>query len=146
MSDNTVSKSLNYLEAPASWNTKYLSPEGFVCQITLRADTGRELLEKAQAAMAHLLEAGCAPCESIAIRPKFNGNGNGNGSQPTSAPVPETQPAQLQPHSTSTPANNGADSHVCSIHGAEMRRWEKDGRIWYSHKKEDGSWCNGKSK
>jgi hypothetical protein len=29
------------------------------------------------------------------------------------------------------------------IHECEMKRWEKDGRIWYSHKV-DGKWCTGK--
>ena len=34
------------------------------------------------------------------------------------------------------------------LHGArfikcEMKRWDKDGRVWYSHKA-DGEWCNGK--
>ncbi len=25
-----------YTEAPASWNTRYVTPAGFICQITLR--------------------------------------------------------------------------------------------------------------
>lgn len=123
-------------EAPASWNTRYLSPEGFVCQITLRADSGKELLEKSAAAIAHLLQAGCVPCENLTFRPRSNGNGNGH--KPEEA-APQAAPA--------APANgNGSGSaHLCPIHGVEMKRWEKDGRIWYSHKVEDG-WCTGKSK
>lgn len=31
----------------------------------------------------------------------------------------------------------------CGIHGVTMRRTEKDGQAWYSHKVEDG-WCKGK--
>ncbi len=27
-----------------------------------------------------------------------------------------------------------------------MRRWEKDSRVWFSHKAEDGTWCSGKVK
>jgi len=144
MSDNSTLKSANYLEAPASWNTKYLSPEGFVCQITLRAETGRELLEKAHAAMLHLLEAGCAPCESIAIRPKLNGNGN--GAQPNPEPAHETKSNPVGEEPIASPANNAAEGHFCPVHGVEMKRWEKAGRVWFSHKNGDGSWCSGKGK
>jgi len=35
-----------FSEAPASWNTKYLRPDGFVCQLTLRGTDGAELLPK----------------------------------------------------------------------------------------------------
>jgi hypothetical protein len=136
MSESPTLKSNTYLEAPASWNTKYLSPEGFVCQITLRSDTGRELLDKAQVAITHLIETGCTPCEALTFRPKSNGNGNGNGHTP-------------QADSGTTPANgnNGNGSgHVCPVHNVEMRRFEKEGKIWYSHKTDDGAWCNGKKK
>lgn len=34
----------------------------------------------------------------------------------------------------------------CSAHNVQMRRNEKDGRSWWSHKAEDGSWCKGKAK
>lgn len=129
MSENPTTKSNTYLEAPASWNTRYLSPEGFVCQITLRADTGRELLEKAQAAVTHLIEAGCTPCEAITFRPKSNGKGNGHSSQT---------------ETNTTPANGNV--HLCPVHNVEMRRFEKEDRIWYSHKTDDGGWCNGKKK
>jgi hypothetical protein len=55
MTDNSNKLSITSLEAPASWNTRYTTPAGFVCQITLRAESGKELLEKANAAMAHLV-------------------------------------------------------------------------------------------
>lgn len=38
MTDNSNEPSTTSLEAPASWNTRYTTPPGFVCQITLRAD------------------------------------------------------------------------------------------------------------
>ena len=44
-----------FMEAPASWNTRFITPEGFECQITLRGETGSELLEKATTAIAYLL-------------------------------------------------------------------------------------------
>jgi len=35
------------------------------------------------------------------------------------------------------------DPAWCSIHNCEMKKYEKDGRTWYSHKVGD-SWCKGK--
>ena len=53
-----------FLEAPASWNTRYSTPIGFVCQITLRSETGLDLLEKADAALSFLLDQGYSPCDN----------------------------------------------------------------------------------
>jgi hypothetical protein len=134
MSENSTVKPNNWTtEAPASWNTKYITPDGFVCQLTLRGENGRDLLEKANAAMAWLRESGYKPCDNFISRnhncgskveeasTKSNGNGNGNGS------------------------SNGHAANWCPIHQVEMRKWEKDGKIWFSHKVE-GGWCTGKSK
>jgi hypothetical protein len=132
MTENASVKPNLSLEAPASWNTKYLSPEGYTCQITLRADSGKELLEKAQAAITHLIASGCTPCEALTFRPRSNGNGH----------TPQTE-------TSATPANgnNGnGNGHMCPVHNVEMRRFEKEGKIWYSHKTDDGAWCNGKKK
>ena len=100
-------------ESPASWNTLYLTQDGFRCQLTLRGETGQEVLDKAQSALAHLAEKGCQP-------QGYNGHSSRNGSN-----------------------GNGAGSRLCPIHQTAMRRWEKDGKVWYSHKV-DGQWCKGK--
>jgi hypothetical protein len=120
---------LPFSEAPASWNTRYIDPSGFECQITLRGETGKELLEKAHSAIVFLLETGCTPFVYRPSKPveapkngngesNSNSNGNGNG------------------HKEDDPA-------WCPIHQCEMKRWDKDGRVWYSHKV-DGKWCSGK--
>ena len=120
-----------FTEAPASWNTKYLSPDGFVCQLTLRGETGSALLEKAKGALAHLIETGCTPyyygngpknTSKVKPAPKPNGNGNGKHAQ--------------EEKSADNPA-------WCPIHQCEMKRREKDGHVWYSHKV-NGEWCKGK--
>ena len=125
--NNQSSKSNDFPEAPASWNTRYVDPNGFECQITLRGETGSELLEKAAIAISYLLQNGCTPYVfyrngNITILSKSNGelkdDGQGNGKDKDSP-------------------------SWCPIHQCEMRRWEKEGRIWYSHKA-DGKWCNGK--
>ena len=52
MSENTAFKNTTAVtEAPASWPTKYVTPDGFVCQLTLLGESGKDLLEKANAAL-----------------------------------------------------------------------------------------------
>jgi hypothetical protein len=58
---NHNGKTTDFPEAPASWNTRYITPEGFECQISLRGDNGTELLEKAGKAIAYLLSNACTP-------------------------------------------------------------------------------------
>jgi len=119
-----------YTEAPASWNTRYITPTGFICQITLRGESGKYLPEKANAALNWLVENNFLPCDNT-FKPKFNGK---------------------KPDVNNNKNNNlGADPsetvvNTCPIHHCELRRFEKNGRIWYSHKTDDGNWCNGKTK
>jgi len=123
MSENTSLKNNTAVtEAPASWNTKYDTPDGFVCQLTLRGENGRDLLEKANAALTWLKENGFRP--------------RNNGSKPD---------ANAQANNNSHSDNVNGNVHICPIHGVEMKRWEKDGKVWFSHKVE-GGWCTGKSK
>ncbi len=89
-------------EAPASWNTSYVTQDGFVCRITLRGETGKDLLDKASVALSYLMEHGFQPERS-----------------------------------------QRRDTKLCPIHQAEMKKFEKNGKSWYSHKLDDGSWCNG---
>ena len=96
-----------FLEAPASWSTRYQTPAGFVCQITLRGENGKDLLEKAGVALTYLADHQYLPNTS------FRKNGSGEGK-------------------------------LCPIHQCDMKHREKDGKTWFSHKAEDGSWCYGK--
>ena len=99
---------LGFLEAKASWNTSYVTPEGYVCRLTLRGDTGKDLLEKAGVALTFLIQHGYLP----------------------------EQKAQ----------RSCGEVRQCPIHKGDTRRFEKDGKVWFSHQTEDGSWCNGKKK
>ncbi|MFC2064277.1 hypothetical protein ACFLXB_04175 [Chloroflexota bacterium] len=102
-----------FTESPASWNTRYITPEGYICQITLRGENGKDLLEKVGLALAYLAEHNYLP--DTGYRKYGNGGNNGNG-----------------------------QGKICPIHGVEMKKREKDGKTWYSHKTQEGSWCYGK--
>ena len=127
--DITPQPNVLTFEAPASWNTRYLTPEGFECQLTLRGESGLDLLEKVQGAIAFLLKSGCTPIAHSFSKPAFAAPSN-NG------------------HNGSAEPSNG-EAHDerawCPIHNVTMKRWEKDGRVWYSHKAGD-QWCTGKVK
>ena len=70
MSDNVTTKGTSVVtEAPASWNTKYQTPDGFVCQLTLCGESGKDLLEKANAGLTWLKDNGYLPCENNGYRP-----------------------------------------------------------------------------
>jgi hypothetical protein len=32
----------------------------------------------------------------------------------------------------------------CPLHGSKAYKRQKDGDVWYSHKKDDGTWCSSK--
>ena len=42
------------------------------------------------------------------------------------------------------PSEEPTDSSWCPIHKVKMKRREKDGGVWYSHKTKDG-WCRGQA-
>jgi ribonucleotide reductase alpha subunit len=123
--NNHNNKVNDFPEAPASWNTRYVDPNGFECQITLRGDSGSELLEKATNAINYLLKNGCTPYTYYR-----------NGSRQVETKPDESKKDEVK--------SNGKDNPAwCSIHQCEMKRWDKNGRVWYSHKV-DGEWCSGK--
>jgi len=134
-SPNIKNNAVN-MEAPASWNTRYVTPDGFVCQLTLRGENGKDLLEKANAALTWLRENGYMPSEFKGYRSRNNGNKSENNPHPSNG------------NGNGNSYGNEKQDHpesFCPIHQCEMKRWEKNGKVWYSHKTEDG-WCTGKSK
>ena len=126
-SNNSIKQETQMAEAPASWNTRYISPEGFECQLTLRAESGSELLEKVNSAITYLLGNDCIPYTYN--RGGYRGPAN-NKSKATKG-------------GNNSGENQSDDPAWCSIHQCEMKRWEKDGRVWFSHKVDD-DWCKGK--
>ena len=107
VTNSTVKPEVLFTEAPASWNTSYVTPEGFTCRITLRGENGKDLLEKVGIALTFLIEHGYTP-------------------------------------DTGTHRNGKGEGKPCPIHQCWMKRYEKEGKTWFSHKLDDGSWCYGK--
>jgi hypothetical protein len=60
-SNNSTQSEIRMAEALASWNTRYISPEGFECQLTLRAERGSDLMEKVNSAITYLQTHECTP-------------------------------------------------------------------------------------
>jgi hypothetical protein len=125
VNNNHNGKSTDFPEAPASWNTRYVDPNGFECQITLRGDSGSELLEKATNAINYLLKNGCTPYS-------YYRNGQRQAENKSEGDKKGEVKNDVQDNPT-----------WCPIHQCEMKRWDKNGRVWYSHKA-DGKWCCGK--
>ena len=72
-------------EAKASWNTTYLSSEGFDCQITLRDEDEVNLAHRSTSMMTSIVKSGGTPLKRKGL--EANGNGHaGNGAGPESSP------------------------------------------------------------
>ena len=56
------------------------------------------------------------------------------------------QVAQSAPVTMQAPvlANGAEDPGYCKTHRCAMKRHEKNGEAWYSHKDAGGAWCRGK--
>jgi len=102
-----------FTEAPASINFRATNGNGFTVQFTMRNGEMGELVKRVEQLTAHLLASG------------WTAQGNGN----------EKAAPKLE--------NGQTDPAWCPIHGCAMKRREKDGQVWYSHKVGD-DWCRGK--
>lgn len=79
----------SHTEAPASWTIKYLQG-GYDCMLTLRGESGAEVLGKAEQALKWLMEH------------QANPPGNGHGK---AAPAAPETPASSKPAAPSKPAS-----------------------------------------
>lgn len=116
-------------DPPAEWTTSYLDPSGFECQLTLRAQTGADLLKRAAGALLALTNAGCTPA---IVKPVASATTSTCGIVSTT----RTMEAPKMP-------DGSPDPTWCPIHGVSMSRHEKNGEAWFSHKT-DGGYCRGK--
>src|SRR6266446_6401688 len=49
----------------------------------------------------------------------------------------------VQPPAQGTTQHAHEDSPYCHAHNAVLKRYERNGQVWYSHKTADGRWCRG---
>ena len=115
-----------YSEALATWTTRYLDPSGFECMLSIQAETGIQVIKKAEGAITHLSELKCLPLQT--------GHHNGNGHEQE---IKAETNAEVK-------IEDNPGKHICPIHHVEMTRWSKNGRSWYAHRLENGYWCKGK--
>lgn len=118
-----------WTEAPASVNIK-AKIQGYDVMLTLRGESGADVMPKLKTAIDWLINHGAAPTG-------FGNGGNG----------PAKQTAATQPATTQAPTlpDGSVDPAWCPIHQVAMKRRENESGVWYSHKVGDG-WCNGKAK
>lgn len=57
---------------------------------------------------------------------------------------PEGRSQEPRAEEPPAPEAQGVDPSWCPIHQVRMKRREKDGNVWYSHRLADGTWCNYK--
>ena len=118
-----------FMEAPASWNTRYISKAGFECQLTLRHADPTALLKLANEIMGKMAEAGVVPVVGNGYARKAASPSDGAAAVPAPAA-----------------ANGNGSAHGpewCAVHQAEMKLHTRNGQSWYSHKMPDGTWCRG---
>ena len=63
-------------------------------------------------------------------------------SQWLSVQAPAQPPTQPPTKGTTQLAHD--DSPYCRAHKAALKRYERNGQVWYSHKLANGQWCRGK--
>jgi hypothetical protein len=63
-------------------------------------------------------------------------------SQWLSVQAPALPPTQPPAQGMTQPANE--DSPFCRVHNAVLKRYERNGQVWYSHKLTNGQWCCGR--
>lgn len=74
-----------------------------------------------------------AYCHGLKLLEAMNKDGFGPRPMHSGKPAPKAH------------QSGAADTQVCPVHNATMRRHENDKGAWYSHKLADGTYCNGKA-
>ncbi len=136
-------------EAPYSVNFLARNASGFEMQFTLRATSEAALFERVESLTARLLQSG--------FEPIGRSQGRREAASPTVTRAPEPPKAELpaaEPLFEDAWTGGELEAEVpqdspswCPIHNVEMRRYERNGEVWYSHKAQGDRgeyWCKGK--
>ena len=127
MGENTEQTARTWTEAPASVNIK-ARVQGYDVMITLRGESGSDVMPKLKSAIDWLVNNGAAP------------TGN-SGNRPAKRQTTQQTTTTAAP----TLSDGSPDPAWCAIHQVAMKRRENDSGVWYSHKAGE-CWCNGKAK
>lgn len=126
-------------EMPYSANFMAKAVSGFEVQFTVRRFTQDNLLDELDALTVRLEGRGY-----VAIGRSFRSEQKGavpaSVRQAEAANTPE--PRRADPGEANW-MGDGEEDHICPIHKVAMRRFEREGQVWYSHKM-GSDWCKGK--
>lgn len=131
-----------FAEAPASFNVKLVSPDGYDCMMTLRGASGAELLPKVEQVLEWAKSHGYRPTANGRSDPA-RGSSNGQPAQGGGNGHAEAQAKGDDPDVLTD--DRGKSYKVCEVHQARMyAKTGKGGQVWYSHQTASGEWCKGK--
>ncbi len=138
-----------FAEAPASFNVKLVSPDGYDCMMTLRGASGAELLPKVEQVLEWAKSHGYRPTANGRGNPSrggSNGHPEQGGSNPTKGGSNSHTEAQAKSDDPDVLTDERGKSYkVCEVHQARMyAKTGKGGQVWYSHPLASGEWCKGK--
>ena len=106
-------------QAGVELNLFFKTTDGFKAHIKLHGEDSIDMLERGERAINWLNNKGWTP-----------------EYQPNDKPA--------EPSRDDLPADGTAMATFCTIHNCEMKRREKDGQVWYSHKiAGTDDWCRG---
>ncbi len=138
-------------EAPYSVNFLARNPNGFEMQFTLRATSEDALFEHVESVTARLTQSGFEPIGRSYTRSESKSYTPQKAAEP---PKPAEPPPAQEPMFEDAwtggemEAESPQDSPSwCPIHNVEMRRYERGGEVWYSHRVQGDRgeyWCKGK--
>jgi hypothetical protein len=140
-------------EAPYSVNFLARNPNGFEMQFTLRATSEDALFERVESLTARLTEAGFEPIGRSYGRSESKSYAAPRATEPPK-PVEPAKADLAEPLFEDAWTGGELEAEApqdspswCPIHNVEMRRYERSGEVWYSHKAQGDRgeyWCKGK--
>lgn len=125
--NNQDNKQTIHNEEPHSLTLDMQTSKGVGILLCLRGHSVSDLIEKAKVVEGMMDKLGWS-----AKPPRYK-SAWGNRSAGSGGQNPPQQGT----------ANGDGESKQCTIHNVSMKRFDREGRTWYSHKTHDGQWCKG---
>jgi hypothetical protein len=130
-------------EAKGAWRTVELGAEATVDPEEDWALAQQGLYTRLTSQLREVWGWGKA-CPSLGRRNGHNPEHAQNGPEkPVEAAWEELKGGPPPDPSSSSGEPPAIPHYYCEKHKTQLRRYEKDGKTWYSHRTPDGSWCKG---